>query len=116
MTSEQQEFGARMFGALANPARLRILERLAEGAAPVKTIAQDAGLKQSMASQHLSVLFAAGTVVYKSNGNQRVYSLRGPRIARILELAEEFHEVHLQYLRELLDRHPAGNGSRRNTD
>lgn len=116
VTSEQREFGARMFGALGHPARLRILERLAEGAAPVKTIAQEAGLRQSMASQHLAVLFAAGAVVCRSNGNQRVYSLRGPRIARIIELVEEFHEVHLQHLLELLDRHAARSGSRRNTD
>ena len=89
MTSEQMEFGARMFAAMANPARLLIVEHLAKGPASVNDIAESVGLKQSMTSQHLSNLLASGVVVYEKNGNTRIYSLRGPRIARILQLVEE---------------------------
>lgn len=102
MSPEQRDFGARMFAGLANPARLHILERLAAGPASVNEIAEAVGLKQSMTSQHLAVLLAAGVVVYERNGNSRVYSLRGPRIGRILELVEEFYEVHLNNLRRVL--------------
>lgn len=92
-----------MFAALANPARLHILEHLAKGPATVNDIAEAVGLKQSMTSQHLSSLLTAGVVVYEKSGNSRLYSLRGPRIARILELVEEFHEAHLDDLRQVLE-------------
>lgn len=102
MIPEQREYGARMFAALANPARLHIIEYLSNGPASVNEIAGGVGLKQSMTSQHLSVLLTAGVVIYEKCGNSRLYSLRGPRIARILELVQEFYEVHLKNLRQML--------------
>ena len=105
MTPEQRDFGARMFAALANPSRLRILEHLAHGPASVSEIAEAAGLKQSITSQHLAALLNAGVLVCTPSGNQRIYSLRGPRISQILELVEEFHEVHLNSLRQVLAAH-----------
>ena len=105
MTSDERSFGSMIFGALANPARLHILEALACGPASVNEIAEKVGLKQSMTSQHLSALLRAGAVVKQANGNIRIYSLRGPRIAQILGLVEEFYEVHLENLQELLSRH-----------
>lgn len=103
MTREEREFGAMMFAALANPARLQILEVLAEGPASVGRIASQTGLRQSMTSQHLSALLRAGAVVRHAEGNIRIYSLRGPRIAQVLKLVEEFYEVHIDNLRELLN-------------
>jgi len=104
MSSEEREYGARMFGALASPGRLRIVERLANGPASVKDIAAAADLKQSMTSQHLATLLAAGVVVHERQGSARIYSLRGPRIARILRLVEEFYDAHLADLRALVER------------
>ena len=108
MTPEQRAFGSRVFAALANPARLYILERLATGPASVKEIAEATGLKQSMTSQHLAVLLNAGVVVCASEGNHRIYSLRGPRVAHILELLTEFYAVHLDNLRSLLAQQSEG--------
>jgi ArsR family transcriptional regulator len=105
MIPERREFGARMFASLASPARLHILEHLAKGSASVNDIAEAVGLKQSMTSQHLSSLLAAGVVVYEKVGNSRLYRLRGPRIAQILKLIEEFYEVHLDDLRRVLAQH-----------
>jgi len=104
MTDDERNFGSMMFGALANPARLHILEVLSSGPASVNEIAEKVGLKQSMTSQHLSALLRAGAVVKEANGNLRIYNLRGPRIAQILRLVEEFHRVHLRNLQELLSR------------
>ena len=103
MNAEEREFGAKMFAALANPSRLHILEYLAKGPASVSSIAEAVGLKQSMTSQHLASLLAAGSVIYTKTGNSRVYSLRGPRIAQILRLIEEFYETHLDNLRAILN-------------
>jgi DNA-binding transcriptional ArsR family regulator len=94
-----------MFGALANPARLQILERLAQGPASVREISQATGLKQPTASQHLAVMLAAGVVLCQPIGSLRVYSLRGPRIPTIMQLVEDFYEVHLDSLRRVLSRH-----------
>jgi ArsR family transcriptional regulator len=105
MTPEQREFGAEMFAALANASRLHIIEHLERGPASVKEISEAVGLKQSMTSQHLSALYHAGVIVYRAEGNRRIYSLRGPRIARILSLVEEFYEAHLDNLREEIGRH-----------
>jgi DNA-binding transcriptional ArsR family regulator len=105
MTPEQRALGSRIFAALASPARLHILEHLANGPASVNDIAEATGLKQSAASQHLSALLNAGAVVRRANGNMRLYSLRGPRIPRILQLVEEFYEAHLESLREILAEH-----------
>jgi DNA-binding transcriptional ArsR family regulator len=104
MTPDQREFGSRLFAALANPARLRIVEHLASGATSVNEIADAVGLKQSITSQHLAALLGAGVVVYTRNGNQRIYQLRGPRITRVLKLVEEFHRVHVESLREIIAR------------
>jgi ArsR family transcriptional regulator len=102
MTLEQSEFGSQMFAALASVSRLQIVEYLAHGPSSVKEIAEAVGLKQSMTSQHLSALFRAGVIVYRAEGNRRIYSLRGPRIARILSLVEEFYEDHLDELRKMV--------------
>lgn len=105
MTPEQRSFGARMLAALGNPSRLRILEHLAHGPASVGEIAEAAGLKQSTTSQHLAALLNAGVLACTPSGNQRIYSLRGPRIPRILDLVEEFYDVHLNSLRQMLAAH-----------
>lgn len=102
MNSEQRDYGARMFASLSNPSKLYIIECLAKRPMAVNEIAEATGLKQSMTSQHLSSLLSAGVVVYEKTGNSRIYSLRGPRIARIIELVEEFYEIHLDSLRHLL--------------
>jgi DNA-binding transcriptional ArsR family regulator len=102
MTSEERDFGAMMFAALANPARLQILEVLAEGPASVNQIAESVGLKQSMTSQHLSALLRAGVVLKHAEGNTRIYRLRGPRIAQVLKLVDEFYTIHISDLRNLV--------------
>jgi DNA-binding transcriptional ArsR family regulator len=104
MTQEARQFGSDMFAALANPARLRILEVLAKTPASVGDLTSAVGLKQPTVSQHLSALLDAGIVVFKRRGHFHIYSLRGPRIAHILELVEEFHRVHVDDLRSLIAR------------
>lgn len=106
MTIEARDFGSNMFEALANPARLHMLEVLAKSPSSVGELARAVGLKQPMASQHLSVLLEAGIVIFEPRGHFHIYRLRGPRIARILKLVEEFHEVHVDGLRMLVARQP----------
>jgi DNA-binding transcriptional ArsR family regulator len=102
MTPEAREFGAGLFDGLSKAARLQILEVLADGPSSVGDIARVTGIKQPMVSQHLAALYDTGVVVFERRGRSHLYRLRGPRIARILRLVEEFHGVHMDGLRKLL--------------
>ena len=61
--------------ALADPARIRILRRLASGAASLTEIAELTGLVKSTAHHHLSQLRAAGLVTVSGNARAYRYAL-----------------------------------------
>jgi DNA-binding transcriptional ArsR family regulator len=60
---------------LANPARLEILHRLADGPLEVGRIAEAIGATQPNASQHLAVLRTAGLVDFDRHGREIAYRL-----------------------------------------
>jgi len=93
-------FAADLFAALAHPTRLRMVEFLTGGEQTVGDIAQHLRILQPNASQHLAILQRAGVIKVTPRGAQRHYSLRGPRIARILMLVNEFRAVHAHKLME----------------
>lgn len=66
---------AEIMKTLAHPRRLQILHRLAGDPTPVAALAADCGMSQPNASQHLSVLRAAGVVDAHRDGRQVVYRL-----------------------------------------
>ena len=59
---------ARIGKALASPARLELLELLAQGERSVDALAVEAGLSLANASQHLQVLREAGLVERRKQG------------------------------------------------
>jgi DNA-binding transcriptional ArsR family regulator len=72
--------------ALANRARLAMLERLMDGRAhPAGDLAREAGIAPSTASGHLAELVEAGLVQAEPSGRQRRYRLSGPEVARAIE-------------------------------
>lgn len=79
-----------LFAALSHPTRLRIVELLENGELTVNEIASDLDLSQSGTSQNLSILTRAGVLTVTPRGAARFYRVRGPRIASILTLIEEF--------------------------
>jgi DNA-binding transcriptional ArsR family regulator len=87
-------FSVTLFHALAHPTRLRMVELLTEDGCTVSEVAETLGLLQPNVSQHLGILSRAGVIKGVPKGASRYYSLRGPRIARILELVNEFRHVH----------------------
>jgi DNA-binding transcriptional ArsR family regulator len=65
-----------MFHALADPARLRIVEAMKSGECAVGDIVERIDIHQSGVSRHLRILAEAGIVQMRPDGQKRLYSLR----------------------------------------
>jgi DNA-binding transcriptional ArsR family regulator len=66
--------------ALANPRRLQILHRLADGPVDVGSLAAELGISQPNASQHLSVMRTAGVVEAERIGREARYRVSDPDV------------------------------------
>src|SRR6202163_1841349 len=65
-----------VFHALADPARLRIVEAMRSGECAVGDIVGRMDVHQSGVSRHLRILAEAGIVQMRPDGQKRLYSLR----------------------------------------
>ena len=65
-----------LFQALADPARLRIVEAMKSGECSVGDIVERMNIHQSGVSRHLRILADAGIVQMRPDGQKRLYSLR----------------------------------------
>jgi DNA-binding transcriptional ArsR family regulator len=81
------------FALLADATRVRMLWTLRDGEADVTTLAQAAGCRPTVASQHLSKLRFAGLVDTRREGRRVLYRLRGGHLRRLLTEAL-FHADH----------------------
>jgi DNA-binding transcriptional ArsR family regulator len=61
--------------AVAEPARVRILERLSRGDHAVGQLAAALGMQQSTVSKHLQVLYRAGLVGRRRSASTVIYSI-----------------------------------------
>ena len=77
---------AKIFKALAHPARLRILNALREEGQYVCHLVALLGRSQPNVSQHLTVLRAVGLVLDEREGNNILYRLNNGRLLRLLDL------------------------------
>ncbi len=100
MTEPIQQVKAEFFKALAHPARIRVLELLAEGELSVGELVEEVGLESSHLSQQLGVLRRANLVRTRKEGASVFYSLADRRLAKMLGLAKE---ILLTYLTETAD-------------
>jgi DNA-binding transcriptional ArsR family regulator len=64
------------FAALADPMRLALVEALRDGERPVNELVERVHIQQSGVSRHLGILYRAGLVEIRPEGQQRFYSLR----------------------------------------
>lgn len=77
------------FKTLGHPARVRILELLAEKDRSVGELQPEVGLESSNLSQQLGVLRRAGVVTARKDGNSVIYSIASPDIAELLAVARK---------------------------
>lgn len=90
----------RTFGALADPTRRGILERLGGGSATITELAKPAGISLTGIKKHVQVLEDAGLVTTEKVGRTRHCSLGPGR----LENVEEWIGTYRRMLEESLDR------------
>lgn len=86
-----------IFGSLSNPVRVKILDLLTTDEFSVNEIARRLQIGQSNVSQHLKLMQQVGMLKVRKEGTTHFYGIRGPRLARILMLMDEFCETHQLY-------------------
>ena len=93
LTVDQVNAAVQAFALLADPTRVRMLWALRDSDLDVATLAQVAGCRPTVASQHLSKLRFAGLVQGRRHGQRVVYRLRGGHVRTLLAEAL-FHADH----------------------
>lgn len=103
---------AAVLRALGHPARLRIIEFLADGdlcsgrdcsgEKCVCEIIPALGMEQSSVSKHLAILRDRGIVNFRREGTRILYSLADSRVLEILRLAREVSIGHLARAEKVL--------------
>ena len=81
------------FAALANPTRLAILARLADGAATVNELAEPFALTLPAVSKHIKVLERAGLVVRGHRAQYRPCALDAAPLKEISTWAEQYRTI-----------------------
>ena len=79
-TDASRSRAAALARAMADPKRLCVLERLAEGERSVGDLSRDVGCQVPNMSQHLAVLRAAGLVATRRDGSTVFYRLADERV------------------------------------
>lgn len=93
---------AELFKALAHPARVRVLELLAEGEHTIGELAEETGMELSHLSQQVSVLRRAGIVDSRRVKSTVICSLRDPQTAELLAVARRMLSKNLREGQALL--------------
>jgi rhodanese-related sulfurtransferase len=93
---------ARLGKALASPARLELLDLLAQGERPVDDLAREADLSVANASAHLQVLHRARLVDSRKDGQRVYYRLADPAVYRLWSALRHVGERQLAEIDRLV--------------
>ena len=80
------ELVAQRFRVLGEPLRIRLLDRLRESPASVLELQDAVGASQQNVSKHLGILYGAGMVERRKEGNRAVYEISDPMVFDLCEL------------------------------
>jgi len=81
----KNKFKAKIFKALSDPMRLKILDFLRDGEKCVCEIVPYVNLIQPVVSRHLKILKDCGILRDRKDGNRRLYSITDQQIFRITD-------------------------------
>ena len=98
-----------VFHAISDPTRRGLLDLVAHGEQPVKTLAQAFAMSRPAISQHLRILKQAGLVVERRVGREHLYRLQANPLHEVSDWVqhyEHFWRERLELLGEHLDTMP----------
>ena len=81
--------------ALANPIRLRILNRVGADEVPYGVLRVHLGISKANLSQHLAILRTSGVLAVRREGGQVHYRLTYPEIKELCQTMRELLAKHL---------------------
>ena len=93
---------ARVARALSAPARLSLLEQLAQGERGVERLAEKTGLTLANCSQHLQQLRRAGLVTSRREGKAMIYRLTDAKTLELMDLLRIVAERNLAQVERIL--------------
>ncbi|MFU8855108.1 ArsR/SmtB family transcription factor [Micromonospora sp. SL1-18] len=102
MSTPLYQAKAEFFKTLGHPARIRVLELLAEREHAVSELLPQVGIEAAHLSQQLAVLRRANLVVTRKDGSTVYYSLVSPQVAELLAVARRILTEVLTNQAELL--------------
>jgi DNA-binding transcriptional ArsR family regulator len=91
-------------GALGDPTRRAIFERLAERPSAVGELARTLPVSRPAVSQHLKVLKDAGLVMDRQDGNRRIYQLDPSGLAELRDYLDRFWGTGLARFKATVER------------
>lgn len=94
---------AEFFKALGHPARIRVLELLAEGERAVSELLPEIGIEPAHLSQQLAVLRRLNLVTTRREGSAVFYSLVSQRVVDLLQAARRILTEVISVQVELLE-------------
>jgi DNA-binding transcriptional ArsR family regulator len=98
----------RVFDALGDPTRRKVLDLLRDGAKPVGEIARRLPVSRPAVSQHLRVLLEAGLVRSRPEGARRLYSIDPGGLAALRSYLESFWGSALAAFKEAAEKEGEG--------
>jgi len=102
ISDELAELIARRFHLLAEPTRIKLLDRLRVGEASVQELAVRVGTTQQNVSKHLRALAEAGIVERRKQGNFAYYRVVDDGIFELCHVVCDSAERRLEELRAVL--------------
>jgi DNA-binding transcriptional ArsR family regulator len=96
------ELIAERFRALSEPTRIKLLDRLRVGEASVLDLTEAIGTTEQNVSKHLGVLYRAGIVARRKQGNFAYYSIADKRVFELCETVCGSLERHLESLGQVV--------------
>lgn len=81
------------FEVLAEPNRRRILELLGSGERPVGDLVQQLEITQPAVSKHLRILRETGLVEMRTDGQRRLYRVRGEPLRAMHEWLDAYRHM-----------------------
>ena len=96
------ELVAQRFRVLGEPMRIKLLDRLREGAATVTELQEALGASQQNVSKHLGILHAAGMVSRTKKGNSARYAISDPSVFELCDQVCGGVRRQLQELEQML--------------